>query len=393
MLALCAVPMLAFAQTKEFTLVTYNILRYSPSNIDARHPHFRLIMDSLQPDVLVLQELSEADAAGMFLDSVLNEDSTTYSLAPFVNGPDLDVALFYKTEKFSALNTLTHATQLRDIYQFRLLPNLAQQGDTLHVFGLHLKASSGSQNENRRAAEVGVLRNVTNSFSPNTNFLVCGDFNIYSSYEPAYQALVDDTPGDDGHFVDELNLTGTFNNPAYAQHHTQSPRTTQFNGGAHGGMDDRFDMILFSEPLLDSGNIDYIPGSMYVYGNDGQHYNKAITAAPDNSMVSPAMVNALHLASDHLPVVASFEYAYSGINLPEVGMRSSVFVAHSDDEVYLRNPEKLDLKVEAFSLNGQSIRKFETDTSQKLDLPSGFYILVVKDAETGTPILINKLLK
>ena len=53
-LLLLLLPVMAMAQqTREFSLVTYNSLRYSPTNIDARHPHFRTIMNGIQPDILV----------------------------------------------------------------------------------------------------------------------------------------------------------------------------------------------------------------------------------------------------------------------------------------------------------------------------------------------------
>ena len=91
-------------------------------------------------------------------------------------------------------------------------------------------------------AEVTILRNVTDALPLNSNYLVCGDFNIYGSTELAYQKLLDQsTPG---YFVDIYNLTGIWNNSAYAPYHTQSTRLRQFGGGATGGMDDRFDLIL-----------------------------------------------------------------------------------------------------------------------------------------------------
>ncbi|MCH6573843.1 MAG: hypothetical protein IH795_01365, partial [Bacteroidetes bacterium] len=43
------------------------------------------------------------------------------------------------------------------------------------------------------------------------------------------------------------------NNFSFVEIHTQSPRTRQFGGGANGGMDDRFDMILTSQSINDEG--------------------------------------------------------------------------------------------------------------------------------------------
>ncbi len=373
-LLLLLLPALALAQqTREFSLVTYNSLRYSPTNIDARHPHFRTIMNDLQPDLLVLEELSGQSAAQMFADSVLNKDSATYSFASFSDGPDLDIALFFKTAKFSEVFNATHATQLRDIYQFGVLP--AGAADTLYIFGVHLKASSGSTNESRREDEVAVLRNVTNQLPDSTNFLVCGDFNIYGSSEPAYQDLLADTPGDMGHFVDKIILSGSWNNSNYAQYHTQSPRTTQFNGGAHGGMDDRFDLILISEALDAPGGIDYVAGSMKTYGNDGQHYNKAIIDAPANTAVSSAIATALHQASDHLPVVARFSYQLQNTSSLKEAAPKGVGLYYHEGQPVLQNLQSRPLEVSIYSLNGQLLQQFECSHTQPLNLKRGIFIL------------------
>ncbi len=311
-LALMLSGLTAFAQTNSFRLASYNSLRYSTSNIDQRHPDFRLIINEIDPDILVLQELSGRSASAMFLDSVMNFSNMQYDTASFVDGNDLDISLFYKTAKFQFIRTQTYGTALRDIYHYQLRP--VNSADTLHVFGVHLKASPSSADEALRAAEVDTLRKYTDQLPHGAYSIVCGDFNIYGSTEAAYTRLLDNTAGNDGHFIDQINLSGTWNNAAYAPYHTQSPRTTQFNGGASGGMDDRFDLILMSRAIDSSGGISYTPGSMTAFGNDGQHYNLAINSAPTNSAVSASVANALHQASDHIPVFADFQYDSTGSN-------------------------------------------------------------------------------
>jgi len=125
--------------------------------------------------------------------------------------------------------------------------------ETLRVYAVHLKASDTSTDRAKRAAEVACLRQVTDQLPEGKYFMVVGDFNIYGSTEPAYQALLQDNTTDDGNFIDELNLSGTWNSEAYAQYSTQSPRIRSFGGGATGGMDDRFDMILSSRGLNGGG--------------------------------------------------------------------------------------------------------------------------------------------
>ena len=84
------------------------------------------------------------------------------------------------------------------------------------------------------------------------------------------------------------------------------------DGGATGGLDDRFDLILCSYALTNSTALEYIPSSYTVYGNDGNHYNKAITDSPVYDPPGIADATDLLNASDHLPVYVEFE------NIPAV---------------------------------------------------------------------------
>jgi hypothetical protein len=80
------------------------------------------------------------------------------------------------------------------------------------------------------------------------------------------------------------------------------------DGGSTGGMDDRFDFILVSAPMVEKVE----SGSYMAYGNDGNHFNQDINSG-SNSAVSAEIANALHAASDHLPVVADFDLSISAI--------------------------------------------------------------------------------
>jgi len=382
LLALLFCGNLSFAQNQTFTLASYNSLRYSPTNLDDRHPPLRVIMNQLKPDILCVQELSGLASAQMYLDSVLNIDSTTYSMATFIDGNRLDIALYYKTHKFSFLSTTNYPTLLRDIFHFQLIPN--QAFDTLHIFGVHLKASAGSSDKARRKDEVDVIRQVTDQFAAGKSFLVCGDFNIYSATEPAYIRLLENTGNNDGHFIDQLSLSGTWNNAIFAQHHTQSPRTNAFNGGATGGMDDRFDMILMSEALNDSKGLHYLPGSMYAFGNDGLRYNQAINGLPTNSAVGQIIADALHQASDHIPVVAEFKYYVSGVSQPEI-KHFSVSIANTPLGLSVVNPENRNIKIEIYLLDGRKISSTQASQTVSLKAHSNQMCFVsVLDLSTGS---------
>ena len=97
-----------------------------------------------------------------------------------------------------------------------------------------------------------------------------------------------------------------------ASKHTQSPRKIRKGGLASGGMDDRFDFQFISSSLDDGKGLDIIEGSYHAMGNDGTHYDIAINDG-DNSCFdgdtdrSNLLAQALHDASDHIPVVVDFE--------------------------------------------------------------------------------------
>lgn len=294
--------------------MSYNLLNY-PANGAAysddttqRHPSYRTIFQSVDADIIVVQELSSGNGLNEFHSSVINQNGAIYSMGPFLNGYDSDNGIFFKSAEFHSCTNKRIDTELRDINEFKLVHTLS--GDTIRIYSVHLKASSGSSNEAQRAREIDSLRKVTNALPAGSNFIVCGDFNIYGSTESAYQKLLQDTPGNEGHFIDPVTLTGTWNQSTYSQYHTQSPRIRNFGGGAVGGLDDRFDMILFSSAVDQAGGMQYIDNSLQAYGNDGTLYNDSINH-PSNSAVPAYVANALHNASDHIPVLSQFTLEYT----------------------------------------------------------------------------------
>lgn len=292
----------------EFTLMTYNVLNYPGSTGPDREPAYRTIVNDVQPDILVLQELAGSTGNSNFLSNVLNYSGSVYTAASFVDGPDSDNGLYYKSSLFQFISNTPIPTTLRDISQYKLrhMPT----GDTLIIFSVHLKASNLPSDEQQRTDEVDDLRAVTDVLPAGKDFLVCGDFNIYGATETAYQHLIGNGNNANGKFYDLLNLSGTWNNSSYAIHHTQSPRTTSFGGGATGGMDDRFDMVLFSNAIMQSGDFEIVSNTYKAYGNDGQHYNQALNTPPYN-MYTSTISGALHDASDHLPVVVKMKHTGS----------------------------------------------------------------------------------
>ncbi len=294
----------SYSQTQH-TIMTYNVLNLVLTDTLERNPHFRTIFSNIQPDILICQEMTSQTGVNGFRDRVLNRVSSGYAAGTFINGFDTDNAIYYRTSLFTFLSNTPIDTELRDINEFKLRYN--STGDTIIIYSVHLKAGDESADSLKRAAEIDSLRKRTNSLPPNSNFIVVGDFNIYDSRELAFQKLLNQSQT--GYVIDPLNLIGRWNNNgSFAPYHTQSTRERNLgDGGATGGLDDRFDMILMSQAIMNSGDITFVPGSYNEYGNDGNHFNDSINQPP-NAVVSQQIADALHYASDHLPVYATFSF-------------------------------------------------------------------------------------
>ncbi len=305
-LAICvAIPVPAAA----LRVVTYNVLNFPGSTGTSRLDDFRMVLEEVDPDVLVVQEMLSASGMNQILSSALNYYAPgEYAAGPFVDGPDTDNALYYKVATVDYVSHQEIATALRNISEYVVRPAGYTSSDAeIRVYSLHLKAGSTSTDKSKRLAETTILRNHMNDLDAGSAFMVAGDLNIRGSSESAYQKLVGSEADNDGRVLDPINRPGYWHDSySFADIHTQSPRTAQFGGGATGGMDDRFDQILISYGLFDGEGLDYITGTYTSFGNDGLHLNQAINQGT-NYAVSAAIANALHEASDHLPVYADFQ--------------------------------------------------------------------------------------
>ncbi len=280
-------------------LVSYNALNFENTPSNNRAVYFRTVLSELQPDILMVQELIDGSGAALFRDSVMVAIDTNYAMAPFISSFDTDRNIYYRKDKLEVLEAVRIDTELRDIQQYKL--NHIESGTAFYVFTLHLKATSGD--DAQRAREIDSLLKVTAMLPDSLPRIVGGDFNIYDENEPAYINILDDTQP--GYFIDPLrdSLSTVWNNAGNARFHTQSTRTRSFGGGSTGGLDDRFDLMLFSPQAFDGDKMQYIDGSTYAFGNDGNHYNDSINSPPVTA-VTMEMADALHRASDHLPLVA-----------------------------------------------------------------------------------------
>ena len=167
-----------------------------------------------------------------------------------------------------------------------------------------------------------------NSIPNAENVFFGGDFNFYTSTEPAYQALISNTP----YLLDDPLPAGNWHaSSSYSLLHTQSTRTAEFGGGSTGGLDDRFDFILFTGDVNSGANkVQYVNNSCKAFGNDGNHLNDALIDPPVNPNVPDSVIQALYYMSDHLPVICDLTVA------------ATIDTTHSDlviTEIYYNPPE------------------------------------------------------
>jgi endonuclease/exonuclease/phosphatase family metal-dependent hydrolase len=270
----------------------------------------RQVLGFISPDILIVQEMQSQEGVQLLRDSVLNVQEDQYEAVPFHDGPDTDNALFYRSDRIEYAWSDYIATPNRDIAEYKLRTDA---GYELLLYSVHLKSSQGDTNELIRLQEVTVLRNHLDSLDAGVNIIVAGDFNLYASTEPAYEMLTAELSNIHGRLYDPLFQPGAWHeNISYASLHTQSSRdSTLPDGGAGGGLDDRFDMILCSESMLEYSGLYLDPSTYVICGNDGDHFDRAVNDGV-NSVVPLDVADALYYAADHLPVSVSVVSSYTG---------------------------------------------------------------------------------
>jgi hypothetical protein len=199
-----------------------------------------------------------------------------------------------------------------------------------------------------------------------------GDHNLYGASEAAYQRLTEVLidPGPAGEWD---------RNSTYAYYHTQSTRLSSLaDGGSGGGLNSRFDFIFFSPACtLSTAKARYLPGSHKVIAQDGLHFGKSLLDPPQVAGYSQAVLNALYMVSDHLPVVAEF-----ALNVTSALTALPLAVERPNFQVrvepgYLEVTAEVPGKVVVYDLRGQQVEAghLSPGSSFSLTLPAGVYLL------------------
>ena len=316
--------------------MAYNLLNFPNGRDDcgtnivipARWDSMAIIMDYALPDILMVCELQNEFGADSLLNRALNINGrSNYARADFIVNQstfasNLNNMLFYNTNKLGLYRQEIVITNLRDISKYTLYvkdSSLAATLDTtfLDVYVGHLDA--GTSDSLSRLRQADSLRATVDTNATVRNALFGGDLNFYSSSECGYQRLLSGTYP----FIDPINTPGNWNNNGtFAGVHSQSTRaafTTPMDCGATGGLDDRFDFVLTSAPIMTGAKrIRYLPGSYISLGNNGSAFNRSINEGTNTAPIPFAVKHALHHSSDHLPVMMDLELTYTtplGLNL------------------------------------------------------------------------------
>jgi hypothetical protein len=319
LLLICGALCIATSLNAQDTLrvMSYNGLNFSSSSTD-RLDDFRKVFWSAHPDIIVMQEIIDATAVNNLLNQSVRVWNPAFEACTFANGPDTDNACFYNSDYLEFVSQRQISTSLRDFTEYVFTSTALSDGEVIRFYSGHLKAGDTDSDAARRVEECDVLRGELEELSPNSLFMFMGDFNLYTSFEDAYQLLLSPLPSLNGQLYDPLNRPGEWHNSvSFADIHTQSPRVVSFGGGSTGGMDDRFDFILASLAWIDTTASKIIPGTYKAYGNDGLHFNLAINDG-SNEAVPDSVADALHEAADHLPVVVDIVLRPGGTPVGEL---------------------------------------------------------------------------
>lgn len=309
--------------------MSYNILNFPEGNIAGREDTLQTIINDIQPDIFLIQELQSDSGLQLIVNRSFSGLPSNYAAGSFLpqqsnsssNHP-LQQALVYNSDLFGLAHQGHLMTSVRDINRFKLFwkPSLPNT-DTLfiYVFVTHLKSSQGTSNQAARLEMVQALTTHLQYLPPNSPVIFAGDLNVYSSEEPAYQQLLNESNA----IVlrDPINTPGNWHSSSFQPKNvlTQSTRSSSiFGDGAGGGMDDRFDFILLSANMFTStSTASYQANSYRAVGNSGNCYNQSITNCT-GGQASSALRKSLYHMSDHLPIVLKLAInpQYLPVNAP-----------------------------------------------------------------------------
>ncbi len=382
-----------------FKAMFYNVLNFPLQQPASRIQHLDVILNDYLPDLFMICELNTEAGANTILQTMqfINPD---YQRAAFVENTsdddfgdqnELQNMIFYDSSKFILESQAVVTTIYRDFNHYKLKLNTTDQNSDpiyLDVFVTHLKSSSGTANKALRKQMVDAFVTYLSTLPNDSNILLGGDLNLYTSSEPAFQELLDLDDNNNIDLIDPANRIGSWsNNTTYLDVFTQSTRQTNGLGGASGGFDDRFDFIMTSGNMATNPDISFVSGSYQAYGNNNNIncYNENINSTNcSGPTYSQFIRNALYNFSDHLPVTLTLETNKALLSTKPVEFKNGITIEGSNlvnNAISLKIHPKLDINsLSIYNILWQKMEEFQIEDRNFINLnvsylSSGMYYI------------------
>lgn len=395
------------------TVMHYNVLNYgintsycTPTNndISQKEGALRTIFAHTQPDILTLNEMNPNAVYHLrFMDSTLHRlypDVYNFKAGTNFSGDIHANGIMYRKDKLALEKHVSLQTNTRDFDIFTLYykdPILGPGFDTIffHIAVCHLKAGSDGSDKTERNNMALILMAYLDTANLQGALFFAGDMNMKNSYEAAWSTLTNySNPAI--RFQDPISSPGSWNNnSSFAGIHTQSTQTNTSGCASGGGMDDRFDIILAnSSAMTGAHRVKYIQGSYKAFGNDGQHFNSYISSGT-NTAVPQAVADALHLASDHLPLLMNIEIDQSTIGFGEFEQDTWIKrLRYYDGNLCYESASNTGFYTRVFALDGREVHEqfhaaSTSDHHEALSLKPGIYLF--KASTSGHPDFVQKI--
>jgi endonuclease/exonuclease/phosphatase family metal-dependent hydrolase len=326
-----------FNGTADLRIVAYNIAAdiYSEGITAAPQPAIETVLEGIgnesvngnaRPiDILALEETTSNALTVAPIVTALNNHygagtyvASTYQATTSGGGDgDGPNALVYNSSTVTLVSTEgvgnpSDAGYPRQPVRYEFRPVGGSAADDFFVYVSHYKSGNVGTDDNgaRRQAEAVAIRADEATLPATARVLYVGDYNLNSASDPGYETI---TAAGQGQAIDPIN------SPFFSGN--QAPRATKTESAT--ALNSRLDLELVTQNVMsDPNGLYYVTGSYHAFGNDGSVSNvvnstTALSGLPNRT----AVLSALTVTSDHLPIVAD----YTDTVTPPVGPAIGTF--------------------------------------------------------------------
>jgi hypothetical protein len=274
-----------------------------------------------QVDLVMLEEVKSQATTSADIVSLLNGyyGSGTYSTGT-LNGATTGAGtqgVVFNTNTLTLLNEATVGVtningQARQTMRYEFQAVGESAASDFYVYVGHWKSDTGSANVARRNVEAVNTRADSDALGAGTHIVYAGDYNTYTNTETGIQTMLS---AGNGQAVDPVNDQVNWHGNASSsvvRYDSQAPAVSPPSPLDGGGLDDRFDWQMVSNPVMGSGpGLDYVANSYHTFGNNGSVAVNGNINDPSNTALATlanrtVVLNDLTTVTDHLPVVVDY---------------------------------------------------------------------------------------